>query len=164
MVVTLITAVASANEARSYRKQPLLRRYRPQALATSPSSLVRFGRRIVQPMAEINWTCTGKRLDARSPSQGGPFASVIDEGGTWSVVWWVGPKSRTVVPSQAKGRAWIERFSGRRLESLGREAATPGTGPGGPGGYAPPTPEEQARYDAFGATYVPPRRSRKRSR
>lgn len=119
---------------------------------------------MVRPMAEINWTRTGKRLDARSPCQGGPFASVVDEGGEWVVVWWVGPKGRAAAPSEAKGRAWVERFAGKRLEALGRKAASPGVGPGGSGGYAPPTPEEKARYDAFAATYFPPRRSRKRSR
>lgn len=115
-------------------------------------------------MTIIAWTKAGKRLDARSPSQGGPFASIIDEGGTWSVVWWVGPTGRTAVASQAKGRAWVERFARPRLEALGKKAASPGVGPGGSGGYAPPTPEEKARYDAFAATYVAPKRSRKRSR
>ena len=56
-------------------------------------------------------------------------------------------------------------FAGRRVEALGRLAATPGTGPEGKGGgYSPPSAEEQARYDAFIASYVPPKRSRKRSR
>jgi hypothetical protein len=115
-------------------------------------------------MTTIAWTSAGNRLDARSPSQGGPFASVVNDGGRWVVVWWVGPKGRTPVPSQAKGRAWVERFAGKRVEALGRRAASPGVGPGGYGGYASPTPEEQARYDAFAVSYVPPKRSRKRSR
>jgi hypothetical protein len=113
----------------------------------------------------IVWSQTANRLDARSPCQGGPFASVVHEGDQWFVVWWVGPRSRTLVPSEDKGRGWVERFAGRRVEALGRLAATPGAGPGGAsGGYAQPTAEEQARYDAFSASYVPPKRSRKRSR
>lgn len=97
--------------------------------------------------------------------RGGPFASVQCIDGRWFVVWWVGPCSRTLVPSEGKGRAWVERFAERRLEALGRLAATPGTGPyGRGGGYVQPTAEEQARYDAFSTSYVPPKRSRKRSR
>ena len=113
----------------------------------------------------IVWSHTADRLDARSPGQGGPFASVQHVDGQWFVVWWVGPRSRTLVPSERKGRAWVERFAGTRVEALGRLAATPGVGPSGRGGeYAQPTAEEQARYDAFSASYVPPKRSRKRSR
>ena len=113
----------------------------------------------------IVWSHTANRLDARSPCQGGPFASIVQEGGRWFVVWWVGPRGRTAVPSEDKGRAWVERFAVRRVEALGRLAATPGLGPGGTsGGYVQPTAEEQARYDAFTSTYIPPKRTRKRSR
>jgi len=116
-------------------------------------------------MTTVVWSQTANRLDASSPGQGGPFASVQHVDGQWFVVWWVGPRSRTLVPSEFKGRAWIERFAGRRVEALGRLAATPGTGPSGGGsGYVQATVEEQARYDAFIASYVPPKRSRKRSR
>jgi hypothetical protein len=119
------------------------------ALAAS-SRVLRLGLRMVAPMT-ITWTHAGTRFDARSTSQGGPFASVVDEGGQWAVIWWVGPKGRSAVPSEANGRAWIERFAGRRVEALGRKAASPGVGPGGTcSGYAPLTPEEQARYAAFG--------------
>jgi hypothetical protein len=113
-------------------------------------------------MTKIAWTQAGSRIDARSLSQGGPFASVVNEASGWVVVWWVGPKGRTSVPSQAKGRAWVERFAGKRVEALGRKAASPGVGPGGSGGYAPPTPEEQARYDAFAASYDPSRAKKRR--
>jgi hypothetical protein len=113
----------------------------------------------------ILWTHTANRVDARSPCQGGPFASVVHDGGEWVVVWWVGPRGRTRVPSELKGRAWVECFAARRVESLGRLAASPGMGPGGAsGGYAPPTAEEQARYDAFSASYIPPKRNRKHHR
>jgi hypothetical protein len=113
-------------------------------------------------MTMIAWTSAGNRLDARSPSKGGPFASVVNEGDRWVVVWWVGPKGRTLVPSLAKGRAWVERFAGKRVEALGRKAASPGVGPAGSGGYAPPTQEEQARYDAFAASYDPSRAKKRR--
>lgn len=54
-----------------------------------------------------------------------------------------------------KGRMWIERFAGRRVEALGRLAATPGAGPSGSGGgYPQPTAEEQGRYDAFCVSYT----------
>lgn len=110
----------------------------------------------------ILWNRTNGRLDAKSAYQGGPFASVLTEDGQWFAVWWVGPRVRVRVPSEAKGRAWVERFAARRLHELGRAAATPGAGPYGRGGYVPPTAEEQARYDAFSSAYVPPKRSRKR--
>jgi hypothetical protein len=133
------------------------------ALETSTSMRLHGG--IVAGMTAIVWTHTANRLDAHSPGQGGAFASVVNENGRWFVVWWVRPRSRTLVPSEGKGRAWIERFAGKRVEALGRLASTPGTGPSGRGGgYVQPTAEEQARYDAFTASYVPPRRSRKRSR
>ena len=112
----------------------------------------------------IVWSHTADRLDARSPGQGGAFASVQEVGGQWFVVRWVGLRGRTLVPSEGKGKAWVERFAGRRVEPLGRLAATPRTGPSGKGGYVQLTAEEQARYDAFSASYVPPKRSRKRSR
>ena len=88
----------------------------------------------------------------------------MPDGDRWVVVWWVGPCGRARVPSEKKGRAWIERFAGRSLAHLGRLAATPGTGPSIAGGYVKPTAEEQARYDAFTASYVAPKRTRKRSR
>jgi hypothetical protein len=113
-------------------------------------------------MTMIAWTSAANRLDARSPSQGGPFASVVNDGGQWIVVWWVGAKGRTPVPSQAKAKAWVERFARKRVEALGRKAASPGVGPGGSGGYAPPTPEEQARYDAFSAAYDRARAKKRR--
>jgi hypothetical protein len=126
---------------------------------------VRLVRRIVAGMTTVVWSHTANRLDASSPGQGGAFASVQFVDGQWFVVWWVGPCSRSLVPSEEKGRAWVERFAGRRVEALGRLAATPGIGPSGRGsGYVQPTAEEQARYDAFSASYVPPKRSRKRSR
>lgn len=116
-------------------------------------------------MTTIVWSHTANRLDASSPGQGGAFASVQKVDGQWFVVWWVRPHSRALVPSEGKGMAWVERFAGRRVEAMGRLAATPGTGPSGRGsGYVQPTAEEQARYDAFSASYVPPKRSRKRSR
>lgn len=90
----------------------------------------------------IVWSQTANRLDARSPCQGGPFASVVLDGAQWVVVWWVGPRSRNLVPSEERGRAWVERFAGRRVEALGRLAASPGVGPSGAsGGYVLPTAE-----------------------
>lgn len=134
-------------------------------LALQTSTSVRLPGGIVAAMTVIVWTHTANRLDARSPGQGGAFASVQQVDGEWFVVWWVRPRSRTLVPSEGKGRAWIERFARKRVEALGRLASTPGTGPSGRGGgYVQPTAEEQARYDAFTASYVPPKRSRKRSR
>lgn len=115
-------------------------------------------------MTTIAWTQTGSRIDARSQSQGGTFASVMPDGDRWVVVWWVGPRGRMPVPSAEKGRAWVERFAARRLAHLGRLAATPGTGPSGAGGYVKPTAEEQARYDAFATSYIPPKRTHRRSR
>lgn len=116
-------------------------------------------------MTAILWNEVGDRSDARSASQGGPFASVTRDGGRWVVVWWVGPKGTTAVPTRDKGRLWVERFAFHRVGSLGRKAATPGTGPGANGtGYAVPTAKEKARYDAFIASYVPPKRSRRRCR
>ncbi len=96
---------------------------------------------------------------------GWPVASVTREGNQWVVVWWVGPKGKTAVPGPEKGRLWVERFASHRVGSLGRKAATPGTGPGANGaGYAVPTAEEKARYDAFIASYVPSKRARRRCR
>lgn len=112
----------------------------------------------------IIWSQVRNRLDAKSAAQGGPFASVLAEDGQWFVVWWVGPESRVAVPSKDKGVTWVERFAAKRLHELGRSAATPGVGPGGAGGYAEPTAEQQARYDAFSAAYVPRQRTRKARR
>lgn len=129
------------------------------------SALLRQPHRTVRPMTAIVWDQVGERADARSASQGGPFASVIREDNQWIVVWWVGPKGTTAVPSREKGRLWVERFARRRIDALGRRAATPGTGPGGAAsGYVASTREEQARYDTFIASYVPAKRSRRRCR
>jgi hypothetical protein len=49
------------------------------------------------------------------------------------------PQGRTSVPSQEKGRSWVERFARKRVDALGRKAASPGVGLGGSGGYVPPT-------------------------
>jgi|GEM_PF-3692153 len=113
----------------------------------------------------IIWSSTANRFDASSPNQGGCFASVLREEGQWFVVWWVKPKGRTPVSSVEKGRAWVERFASGRLEALARLSAAPGSGPSGVGmPYAEPTPEEKARFDAFHASYVPPKRRRKARR
>lgn len=112
----------------------------------------------------IVWDRIGERLDARYAHQGGPFASVTCEDGEWWVTWWVGPKGRYRAPSEAKARLWVERFATPHMESLGRSAASPGVGPNGKGGYVSPTPEDQARYDAFSASYVPPKRPNRRRR
>ena len=112
----------------------------------------------------ITWTRTANRLDAKSPYQGGVFASVYEEGGRWFVRWWVGPVGVYEAPSEAKAIRWVEKYAEPRLADLGRSAATPGVGPGGKGGYPPPSPEDQARYDAFSASYVPPKRPNRRRR
>lgn len=112
----------------------------------------------------ILWARTGNHLDAKSPYQGGAFASVYEEGGKWWVRWWVGPVGVYEAPSEAAAKRWVERFAASRLDALGRSAASHGDGPNALGRYAPLTPEEQARYDAFSAKYVPPKRPSRRRR
>lgn len=114
----------------------------------------------------ILWATINGRHDAKSSHQGGTFATLERDGEAWVVAWWVGPRGRYLVPSEAKGRIWVERFAGRRLTNLGREAATPGLCPyDGRGASAPVlTPEEKARYDAISALYVPGRAKKRRSR
>lgn len=110
------------------------------------------------------WTPTDSRLDAKSPYQGGPIASVYEEGGKWWVRWWVGPVGIYKAPSEATARRWVERFAASRLDALGKASASAGAGPNALGRYVSPTPEEQARYDAFSAKYVPPKRPNRRRR
>ena len=116
----------------------------------------------------LEWIDLAGATLARFRCQGGHFVSVSGGVDGWAITFTVGPKGTYPAPSREKAMAWVERFfdgRDRRLAEMGKSAATPGASftSGHPLVYRA-TPEEQARYDAFSAAYVPPKRRPRRPR
>jgi hypothetical protein len=116
----------------------------------------------------LKWTEYAGETMAKYPFQGGPFVSVALGDDGWTITFRVGPTGTYAAPSRAKAIAWVERFVDARAgrdTALGRAVASPGLSfMAGHPSSTHISPEDQARYDAFSASYVPPKRPARRAR
>jgi len=116
----------------------------------------------------LKWSEYAGATIAQDSHHGGAFVSVAPGAGGWTIEFAVGPVGTYQAPSREKAMVFVERFLGGRegrLTDFGRSAATPGVGFARSLPYrCITTAEEQSRYDAFSASYLPPRRRPRRHR
>ena len=116
----------------------------------------------------LEWSEYAGATIAQDSCHGAAFVAVAHDPAGWTVEFAVGPVGTYRAPSREKAMAFVERFlAGRdgRITDFGRSAATPGVGFARSLPYkCITTPEEQARFDAFSASYVPPKRRARKAR